>query len=170
MEQLKFERFDPVAHGASVSELTAILHAAYRPLAQQGMRYTASHQPVDVTLRRLSKGEAYLAFFQGRLIGTVTLVGAKPESRSLWYRTPGVYSFHQFAISPELQGKGVGSRMLDLIESRASELGAAELELDTSEGAEHPIALYRKRGYRFIEHVQWNGVNYRSVIMSKALS
>ena len=41
--------------------------------------------------------------------------------------------------------------------------------LDTAEGAEHLIRTYEKRGYRFIEYVQWEVTNYRSVVMSKKL-
>ena len=49
--------------------------------------------------------------------------------------------------------------------------GFKEIALDTCEDAESLISYYEKRGYRFVEHVQWDPkiVNYRSVVMSKSL-
>jgi hypothetical protein len=55
------------------------------------------------------------------------------------------------------------------VEARAREKGIAELALDTSEHAEALIAMYTRRGYRFIEYARWKSVNYRSVILSKRL-
>ena len=71
--------------------------------------------------------------------------------------------------SIDVSGQGIGSAMLELIENRAAELGAEELALDTAEGAIHLIDYYKKRGYRFIEYVDWDITNYRSVILSKRL-
>jgi len=53
--------------------------------------------------------------------------------------------------------------------SGRSPRAAGEVALDTSEHASHLIALYTRRGYRFVEHVRWDTVNYRSVVLSKAL-
>ena len=53
---------------------------------------------------------------------------------------------------------------MDIVEARAREKGVVELALDTSKHAEALIAMYAKRGYRFIEYSRWDSVNYRSVI------
>jgi DNA-binding winged helix-turn-helix (wHTH) protein len=45
----------------------------------------------------------------------------------------------------------------------------AELALDTAETADDLIAFYTRRGYRFVDHVRWDAVNYRSVVLSKRL-
>lgn len=58
---------------------------------------------------------------------------------------------------------------MDKVELHAHELGVKELALDTCEDAAHLIKYYESRGYRFIEHVKWDLVNYRSVVMSKSL-
>jgi DNA-binding winged helix-turn-helix (wHTH) protein len=44
------------------------------------------------------------------------------------------------------------------------------MALDTSEHADHLISIYKNRGYRFVEHVRWESVNYRSVVLSKVLA
>jgi len=73
-------------------------------------------------------------------------------------------------VEPQVQSRGIGSRLLDHVERRAKALGAAELSCDTAEPAKHLIEFYNRRGYRFIQYAQWKSTNYRSVILSKCLT
>jgi GNAT superfamily N-acetyltransferase len=152
----------------SIEELTDLLHRAYAPLAVMGFRYVATHQDAARTRQRVGGGrECYVAVQDGRIVGTVTFRNASLTRGCPWYDRPDVCSFGQFAVEPPLQRRGIGSRLMDVCERRAVETGAAELALDTAEGADHLIDLYRRRGFRFVEHTRWPEVNYRSVIMSK---
>ena len=150
--------------------ITRVLHAAYAPLAAAGMRYVASHQDVSTTRRRMSHGETFVAVCDDAVVGIITLAEAPATHGSPFYDRPDVASFGQFAVRPALQRQGIGTRLMDIVEQRAREKGVVELALDTSEHAEALIAMYTKRGYRFIEYAQWDGVNYRSVILSKQLT
>lgn len=161
--------FDRERHSTLVEPLTELLHRSYAPLAARGLRYLATHQSPQITLERLNEGESYLTFEGDELIGTVTLKSPRATCRSQWYTQPGHYHFGQFAVDPRYQGRGLGSRIMDFLETRAKSLGARELALDTSEKADHLIAMYEKRGYRLVERTQWDQVNYRSVILSKSL-
>lgn len=153
-----------------VSEITRLLHSSYKVLADMGFRYMATHQDDNETLKRLTTGFSYLGFSDDRIISTITLYESNKETHGAeWYTEPGVMHFGQFAVSKEFQNKGVGNFMMDIIEDKALKLGAKELALDTSEGAVHLIDFYRKRNYRFIQYVNWEVTNYRSVIMSKKL-
>jgi GNAT superfamily N-acetyltransferase len=152
-----------------ISALTALLHRAYAPLAARGMRYLASHQDDATTLRRISGGECWVAQAAGQLVGTITLRDAAHTSGCPWYDRPDVASFGQFAVDPDWQRRGVGTLLVQHVERRAREKSVAELALDTAETADDLIAFYTRRGYRFIEHVCWDVVNYRSVVMSKTL-
>ena len=152
----------------SISELTHLLHRAYRPLAEAGMNYMACSQDDDETRRRIAKGECWLAMLNDRIVGTVTLY-LPPGSGSPWYSRPDVASFGQFAVEPLHQSRGIGSRLVDHVERRAGEGGAAELACDTAEPAKHLIAWYERRGYRFVEFAQWKKANYRSVILTKSV-
>jgi ribosomal protein S18 acetylase RimI-like enzyme len=87
-----------------------------------------------------------------------------------WYARPGVALCGQFAVAPELQRRGHGSKLMDFVERRAAAIGASELALDTSERADHLIRFYTNRGYRFVEYIQHEGETYRSAIFSKTLS
>ena len=152
-----------------LNAITQLLHAAYAPLAEAGMRYVASHQDVAATRRRMSHGETFVAVRADAVVGTITLAEAQATHCSPFYDRPDVASFGQFAVLPALQRQGIGSRLMDIVEARAREKGVAELALDTSEHAHALIAMYTKRGYRFIEYSRWDIVNYRSVILSKRL-
>lgn len=150
-----------------VSELTGLLHRAYARLADMGLRYMATHQSDAVTRDRAASGECWIALADGSIIGTILFKAASRTAGSPWLDRPEVASLGQFAVTPEWQGTGLGALLMGLAERRAAETGAAEIALDTAEPAEHLVALYRRRGYRFIEHAQWSHTNYRSVIMSK---
>lgn len=156
----------------SIAELTDLLHRAYKPLADAGMRYWATHQTEEQTKERITGGRCYVAINDKRIIGTVTYkypVNWK-DSSSSWYRRSDVAHFGQFAVDPTVQKQGIGSRLLTLIEEEAQAHGATELAFDTSENATQLIDFYRKRGYRFIEEIDHRPfVNYKSVIMSKSL-
>ena len=133
------------------------------------MRFVASYQDSGATKERLAKGETVVAIDSGRLIGTITLAEAALTRGSPLYDRADVASFGQFAVRPSHQGRGIGSRLLGLIEQRAQEKGVGELALDTSEKAVQLIELYQAKGFRFVEYVEWRDTNYRSMVFSKKL-
>lgn len=153
----------------SVSELTELLHRSYKRLADMGLRFVATHQSDAVTLERLSSGEAFVAELKGRIVGTILFRPPHLTRGCEWYDRPEVAMFGQFGVEPGLQGSGIGKALLLHCEQRAREEGASEIALDTSEKALHLIEMYQRWGYRLVGETQWDGVNYRSVIMSKRL-
>lgn len=149
--------------------ITELLHRAYARLAEAGLRFVASHQDVAVTRRRLSRGDTIVAIDEDAVVGIVTLARIDATSGSPFYDLPDVASFGQYAVDPVHQGQGIGSVLLEFVEALALLRGVTHLALDTSEHAVHLIRLYESRGYRFVEHVRWRDVNYRSVVMAKSL-
>jgi len=154
----------------SVSEITDLLHRSYKKLADLGFRYMATHQDDAETEKRLSKGISYLAFHKEKIIATVTLYYNSETHQAEFYNRKEVAHFGQFGVDPKYQKKGIGNKIMDIIETKAKNSGASEIALDTAEGAEHLIRFYEKRGYKFIQYVQWDVTNYRSIIMSKKLT
>lgn len=153
-----------------MEELTELLHRAYARLGAMGLNYTATDQDAATTARRAARGECWVAVREGRVVGTITFHSPERARGSPWLDRPDVACFHQFGVEPELQGSGIGGRLLDLAERRAAESGAAEIALDTAEPATHLVALYGRRGYRIVEKAQWRGKRYVSVIMSKPVA
>ncbi len=156
--------------GDSIPCITKLLHEAYAPLAAMGLRYTATWQDDAITLKRLARGLPFVGELRGEIVATVTLYPEPPADEiSTWYRTAGVHHFGQFAVRPALQGRGLGTRLIRLMEEEAARRGALELALDTAVPAHHLRRWYERLGFREVETVQWGSTNYSSVILSKTL-
>jgi GNAT superfamily N-acetyltransferase len=151
----------------SIADLTALLHTAYAQLQLLGFNYTAVDQSEQKTQDRIAGGECYVAINAGRIIGTILF---RRHSRGCaWYEQRHVAAVHQFGVMPTAQRGGIGSKLIQLCETRAVETGATEIALDTAEGAEHLVGWYERLGYRPVAIEQWQGKSYRSLIMSKDL-
>ena len=159
----------PLGPDDSLEELTELLHRAYRKLAEMGLKYLATHQTVDITRKRISHSKCFVAVYDGRIVGTINYNPKETAHGSPWYERPDVAKLTQMGVEPELHGCGLGRMLMDHAEAAARADGAAELAMDTAETAHHLIEWYARRGYRFIEYVDWDVTNYRSVVMSKTL-
>ena len=155
----------------SFEEMTALLHRAYAPLAAAGLKYWATHQTAADTRERCEAGECWVGVMDGALMATVTLVAPGQGRGCPLYAEPTVSKFGQLAVDPALKGRGFGNALMDTIERRAREMGAATLALDTAEGARGLIAMYEARGYRKVGTVDWRpDTNYLSVLLSLELA
>ena len=153
----------------SLDQLTQLLHRAYAGLASRGMSFVASYQDVETTRSRIADGHCFVAESEGELVATITVYLETPESKCLHYLREGVARFGQFGVDPSLRGQGIGRALLAQAESFASANGYLEMALDTAEGAQDLIDLYKRWGYRNIGSVDWDLTNYVSVVMSKKL-
>ena len=153
----------------SLEELTDLLHRAYKVLADMGLQFLATHQDTSITKRRVERGRCFVAECEDLIIGTVTVFKAPSNWKCEWYIRSEVMTAGQLAVEPEFQGNDIGKKLMNHVEEHAKELGALELALDTSEQATNLIEWYARLDYRFIQFVQWEPVNYRSVVMSKRL-
>lgn len=154
----------------SIPELTALLHRAYASLAARGMRFLASHQDDNITRERVDSGETIVAVAHKRIVGTVTVRRPGSSDDAEWYKRADVATFEQFAVDPDWQGHGVGAALMTRAEALVRSWGAREIALDTSERAEELVALYERRGYREVERIARDIVNYGSIVMSLRLS
>ena len=153
----------------SVEELTDLLHRAYKRLADMGLNFVATYQSAEHTQKYFTKGECYVLISNEELAGTVFYY------TKMWDNAPEIYKMSdsvlvgKFAVEPELQNLGLGSKLMDFVESRAAKNNKKRVVLDTSEKALHLIEYYNKRGYKYQHHWQWPEVNYKSVVLSKEL-
>jgi GNAT superfamily N-acetyltransferase len=153
----------------SITALTQLLHAAYASLGEMGFNYTAVDQTDAVTRERIECGDCFIAVDGTRLAGTVMLLAPGNDGGCEHYKRLNVATIGQFGVLPERQGQGVGNLLLCEAERRAVLIGATDLALDTSEGADHLIAWYERRGFRVVERAHWPGKSYHSVVMNKSL-
>jgi uncharacterized damage-inducible protein DinB/GNAT superfamily N-acetyltransferase len=170
----------PLAARDSFAELTTLVHEAYAPLAAQGMNFTAAVQDEATTRRRAAEGQCFVAeedgaVEDGAVLGTVTVCGpydlatAQWAVDAPWFRDRDTAHFHQFAVAPAHQRRGVGRRLIAACEQWARSGGFKHMALDTALPAVDLRNLYKRLGYTDVGQVQWQGKTYRSVIMQKAL-
>lgn len=173
--QINIEEFNPELH--DLEQLTLLLHRSYKRLSEMGLEFWASSQPVEKTSQRIENGKCLVALHEGRLIGTICFyptikaqdsIWFKKESE--WYKRPDVGRFGQFAVDPDYQKVGLGRRLLKEVELLAISEGKQHLALDTSDQAAHLLYYYEGLGFKHIEYIQWDNVNYRSTVMSKPIS
>jgi ribosomal protein S18 acetylase RimI-like enzyme len=160
----------PLNETDNLVELTELLHLAYKKMEDEGFRFLAAHQNVETTKKRIKDAECFVAIFENKIIGTITYYSQKNTRGNDWYDQPFVSNYGQFAVDPAFQQYGVGARLIDLAEKLAMRDKAAEVTIDTAEGATELISYYQKRGYRFVGYTQWEVTDYRSVMLSKNLN
>ncbi|MBM7614235.1 GNAT family N-acetyltransferase [Alkaliphilus hydrothermalis] len=155
----------------SISELTKLLHRSYKALADMGFKYLATWQDDSITLNRVQSAyKCYVGIYNDKIVSTICLYAPQPSDKSSWYNQDTVAKVGQFAVDPQLQKFGVGGRMMDIVEDEARRMeNIKELALDTAETAHHLINFYKKRDYRHVETIDWDGTNYKSVVLSKNL-
>ena len=153
----------------SLESLTELLHRAYRSLAELGLKYFATHQTVEQTRRRIRNATVFVAELDGEVVGTILYRNPSQACHTPWYDREEVAYIGQMGVEPDYKGKGIATKLMAFVEEQARRDGALELAADTAESATHLIAWYERLGYRFIDYVDWEVTNYRSVIMSKRL-
>lgn len=94
-------------------------------------------QTLDELRAELIDNLGCVAVDRGRMIGAVR---ARSDGELLL--------IGRLAIAPDRQGEGVGSRLLDAVESRGRESGCREAELFTGSLSEANLRLYERTGYR----------------------
>lgn len=165
----------PLKPSDSLEALTALLHRAYARLGAMGLNYTAVDQSVQTTCARFASGQGFVIEDGGAPVGCVVVAGpfdaAKNPGtrRSPWYLRRDVAHLHQLAVDPARQGQRLGDTLVAACEAWAREHGFRAIALDTAEPAHHLRARYARMGYVEVDHMQWDGKRYRSLILVKPL-
>jgi predicted N-acetyltransferase YhbS len=158
----------PFSKTDSISELTSLLHRAYKRLADMGLYFVATYISEEDMQGFIDRGECFVAVSGEKIIGTILLYPMDKNTPEIYQRDDLVV-FGKFAVEPEYQCKGIGGMLMDFIEKYVKEKGIKELALDTAEQAQHLIDYYSKRGFKQVDYYKWRTTNYRSVVMTKRL-
>ncbi|MFI6854358.1 GNAT family N-acetyltransferase [Streptomyces sp. NPDC050416] len=134
------------ATDADVDELVALIESAYRGDASRAGWTTEA----DILQGQRTDPEGVLAVIKspdGRLL-TVEQEGRIVACCQLEHRGDHAY-FGMFAVSPRLQGAGLGKVILTEAERLARETwGATEMHMTVISVRDDLIAWYERRGYR----------------------
>jgi len=131
-----------------------VAEAAYQPyIARMGRR--PAPMTADYALIAGS-GSAWVAEQRGRLVGLLVLEPAEDH-----------LLLENVAVDPDVQGNGVGSRLLRLAEEQAEAQGLNEVRLYTNAAMIENLTYYPRHGYRETHRATQDG--YRRVFFTKAV-
>jgi ribosomal protein S18 acetylase RimI-like enzyme len=102
----------------------------------------------------IARGQCWIAVADHRPAGMLVLV---PEDDHLHLET--------VAVAPDMQGRGVGGRLLAFAEERAAAAGLGEVRLYTNEKMTENLAFYARHGYRETHRDEQHG--FRRVFFTK---
>lgn len=103
-------------------------------------------ETIETVRRRLSGGGAVLA-----------TVADRPAGFAFYEPKEGVLYFGRLSVLPGLRQNGIGRALLEYVERRARESGAAGVKLGVRTQLPHLIARYERSGYRISEYMTHSG-------------
>ena len=137
-----------------------------RALLDAGAAYAASLYPAESNhlldvdaLRRPN-----VAFLMSRIDGRAVGCGAVVDHHAEYGEVKRLY------VAPEARGKGVGARLLEMLEATARGRGLGLIRLETGTRQPEALALYRRMGYRDIPPFGEYQPDPLSVFMEKHLA
>ncbi|NLJ47660.1 MAG: GNAT family N-acetyltransferase [Treponema sp.] len=105
-----------------------------------GIGNPARGDSLESVRRTLGRGgRLFVLALEDRIVGSAWV---SDDGRRLY--------LHHMAVLPELQGRGLGKRLLEAAVSAARERGM-QMKLEVSEANAGAIALYRKYGFETLE-------------------
>ena len=108
---------------------------------------SAAHtETIDGVSKRLSAGSAVLATIAGEAAGFAFY---QPQGTHLY--------FSRLSVLPKYRNRGVGGALIDYVERRARESGAAGVRLGVRVQLPHLIARYERAGYAITKYVAHDG-------------
>ena len=160
-----------VSQSDDLVALTALIRAAYAPLAERGLKYWATHQSPEDTAQRFSRGQGFVGLIGGEIVATIALSRPDPDSKVELLRNSQTWSFGQFAVAPTYKKRGYGRQIHDFALGRAAAFGCEVMALHTAQPASHLIEMYRLWGYREAGTCDWRPhTNFLSVLMTCQVS
>lgn len=156
----------------SWEEITQLLHLGYSERADEGMKYSATHQSIEKTIARVGDGVCLVALLDDKLIGTESynLIKKKNLKLKWWYQDEEYYYLHSLTVHPDYKRMGIGLKIRNYIHDEAIKNRVGSLISDTSENAKWLINWYNRLGHKKVGYVSHEGTNYYSVVMRTQIS
>lgn len=126
-----------------------LYHDAFRKLNEQWISNLfqmeeEDHMELDHPMENIidKGGFIYIAVYHGEAVGTFAMMKCEK---------PGYdWEFVKFAVNPKIQGKGIGSRLMETCIYKARILGSHKIFLETNKRCEAAVHLYEKYGFKHL--------------------
>jgi GNAT superfamily N-acetyltransferase len=103
-------------------------------------------ETIDNVRQRLTAGAAVLAS-----------VGDTPVGFAFYYPDEDLIYFGRLSVVPHARNRGVGRALLEYVERRAQDAGAAGVKLGVRLQLPHLLARYERSGYRITQYKTHSG-------------
>ena len=120
---------------------------AFRALNREWIAHYFTIEPIDNEMLDdpagyilTPGGHIFMASYGGELVGTCALIKEHD----------GVYELAKMAVSPRVQGLGIGKALGQAALRKARELGAHRVELLSNSRLTPALSLYEKLGFRHV--------------------
>lgn len=135
------------AQVADAGPLLVVQRSAYLAEAQ---RYAALDIPPLVetlaeVVAAIEAGGVVVAVEESRVVGSVR-----------WVLTEGVCHVGRLSVADDLQGQGIGSRLIAAVETATAAAGVESYTLFTGANSPYNIRLYERHGYVVTHHERLN--------------
>jgi ribosomal protein S18 acetylase RimI-like enzyme len=158
-QQFKFR----LATEKDIPQIRKLVNESYKELADRGLNYTASYQDDQETKERMQKGRTFVMVLGNEIVGTILFY------KENHFTNKNSAYLGQFAVAPNFKRQGLGSIMMDFCEELANDEKFEAIQLDTAKSATHLVNWYKKRGYKVVGDIHWEGKTYDSFIFEKTL-
>lgn len=160
---------------ARESDLPAIwelYQAGIRGLRDHGiLQWDERYPDQDILREDVSKGEMYLGWQSGKLVGAYVLnqeCDPQYESGSWKYPQEPFQVVHRLCVHPLYQGQGIARQIMEHIEETVRAAGIRVMRLDVFSCNPRALALYENLGYCRRGYADWR--MGRFYLMEKGLS
>ena len=131
---------------ADIDYLLAVFNEARATIKALGIdQWQNGYPSTDVILEDIAKGESYSVVCDGEICGTFALIehGEHTYDRIIhgaWLtgdsvgRDPIYFAIHRVAISVNMRGQGIATKIIDLAQTQARLAGKRSLRIDTHRG------------------------------------
>lgn len=118
----------------------------------------------------IRKSTLYVAF-EDREIAAIYVISQECDeeyNKCVWKNSgETAYIIHRLCVSPDLQNRGIGQKVLRHIEEQLMEMGNESVRLDVFTENPYALRLYEKNGYEKRGYTDWR--KGRFLLMEKKL-
>ena len=115
-------------------------------------------ETIDTVRKKLAAGSAVLA-----------TIGGEPAGFAFYERQGTCLYFSRLSVLPAFRNRGVGRALLDYVERRAMDAGAAGVRLGVRLQLPHLLARYERRGYRITKYMTHQGYSEPTYVYMEKL-
>ena len=150
-------------------EICGLVEAAKHLMSEQGIDQWDDQYPVPADFEEdIRKGTLYLAIKDNVAAAIYVISEECEEEYHKWdWENEHPCIIHRLCVSPSFQNHGIGSAVLDHIETQLMEAGYDSVRLDVFTQNPYALRLYEKNGYVRRGHADWR--KGRFLLMEKKL-